>query len=51
MNASGQGGTTPFEANWSKMCLDENQRIKRMRKALVFMGAAFEDSRGEVIDG
>jgi soluble lytic murein transglycosylase-like protein len=43
MAASGQSGKTPFEANWSKMYLDENQRIKRMREALVFMGAAFED--------
>ncbi|QNJ57328.1 lytic transglycoslase [Pseudomonas phage Dolphis] len=43
MNASGQSGKTPFEANWSKMYLDEKTRIKRMREALVFMGAAFED--------
>ncbi len=42
MNASGQSGKTPFEANWSKMYLDEKQRIKRMQEALVFMGASFE---------
>lgn len=43
MTNSGQGGKTPFEANWSKLYLDEKQRTRRMKEALVFMGAAFED--------
>lgn len=42
MKNSGQDGKTPFEANWSKMYLDEKQRIRRMQEALVFMGASFE---------
>lgn len=42
MTATGQGGKTPFEANWSKMYLDEKVRTRRMREALVFMGASFE---------
>lgn len=48
MTLSGQAGKTPFEANWSKMYLDEKTRTRRMREALVFMGAAFEDPRAPV---
>lgn len=48
MTATGQGGRTPFEANWSKLYLDEKVRARRMREALVFMGASFEDTHSPV---
>ncbi|MBB3017715.1 hypothetical protein FHR70_000755 [Microvirga lupini] len=48
MKKSGQEGKNPFEADWSKMYLNESTRLRRMREAVVFMGASFEDAHSPV---
>ncbi|WP_201401997.1 lytic transglycosylase domain-containing protein [Kaistia sp. 32K] len=48
MANSGQAGMNPFEANWSKMYLNEQTRMRRMREALVFMGGEFEAAHSPV---
>ncbi|VFZ87291.1 lytic transglycosylase domain-containing protein [Klebsiella variicola] len=44
MADSGQSSKNVFTANWGQMYTNEATRLKRMKEALVFMGAEFESA-------
>lgn len=46
MGGAGLGGKNPFLQDWSKMYGDKATRIEKLRAALQFMGAEFNDQPG-----